>query len=79
MTPLFVLPQHLAHVSITGLIALHFIYLLSHLSSKMDCQLLEGTDHVLSVFIFLVYSLAQVLALDRYFLNDSPNGGSGRH
>lgn len=73
------LPQHLAHVPITGHVALCFIYSLSHLSSKTDCQLLEGTNQVSFVFIFLVYSLAQSLALDKYVLNDSPKEGSRRY
>lgn len=71
-------PRLLARVSMTGLTALYFIYLSSHLSSKMDCQLLEGTDQILFVFIFLVYSLVQSLALVKYLLNDYPHEGNGR-
>ena len=71
-------PRLLVHAPITGLTALCFIYLPSHLSFEMDRQLLEGTDQILFLFILLAYSLAQSLALGNYLPSDSPDEGDGR-
>ena len=40
----------------------------------MDCQLPEDADQVLLVLIFLVCSLVQSLALEKYLLNDPKKG-----
>lgn len=66
-------------MSITGLIVLCFIYWPSHLSSKMDCQLPEGTAQISFVFIFLVYSLTHLFALGKYLLSNFPDEGDGRY